>query len=124
MRKVLLGAALTAALALTTLPEVAAATHFRLEQSNPEAGASVDLVTEVRLVFSQEPQEGSTSIRILDAAGQPVVQGELTVDREDPRVQMLLLEGPLDAGEYRVVWRAMAADGHVVRDEFSFTVVP
>jgi methionine-rich copper-binding protein CopC len=122
MHKVLVAAAVIAFLALSVLPTGATSVHFRLEESVPEAGATVEAVTEVRLVFSQEPQEGSTSIRILDAAGEPLVPGELTVDSEDSRVQILMLEGPLQPGAYRVMWRAMAADGHVVRDEFGFKV--
>jgi methionine-rich copper-binding protein CopC len=107
-----------------TLGVSATVAHFRLERSEPAAEAVVAEVAEVRLWFSQEPQSGSTSIRVVNAAGELVPAAEVAASTDDPRVQFLALDGPLLSGAYRVFWRAMAADGHVVRDEFVFTVGP
>ena len=101
-----------------------AAMHFRLERSAPEAGATVRAPAEIRLWFPEEPQAGSTSIRVVDAAGELAVDGAVEPDPDDAKIQVLPTGGPLDPGEYRIVWRAMAADGHIVRDEFTFTVEP
>lgn len=124
MRHVLSCTVLIALLVLSFLPADGAGLHFRLERSSPEAGAAVEEVTEVRLWFSEEPQAGSTSIRVLDASGELVSTGEPRADEKDARVQVLALNEPLVTGAYTVMWRAMAADGHVVRDEFDFTVGP
>lgn len=96
--------------------------HFTLSQSAPEAGATLASPAEVRLWFTQVPQEGTTSIRLVDADGGLVHTGDVVQDPEDGQVFSIALHGTLAGGEYTVAWRAMGEDGHVVRDEFSFSV--
>lgn len=120
----------TAVFALVTLVWVAAsahrtqpdtALHFQLERSEPAADTTVASVSEVRLWFSQGAQEGATSIRLINASGEPVPTGELT-SSDDHSEHAVAVTTPLAPGEYTVVWRSMAADGHVIRDDFAFTV--
>lgn len=112
-------------LALATLtaatPEPTAR-HFALSKSSPEAGATVSAPSEIRLWFTQEPQDGTTSIRLVEAddAGVHVMDAEQ--DAEDPTVFYAMVHGSLPAGTYTVSWRGMGQDGHVVRDTFEFTV--
>ena len=96
--------------------------HFALSQSAPEAGATIESPSEVRLWFTQAPQEGTTSIRLVDADGGLVHTADVVRDPEDGQVFSIALHGTLAAGEYTVAWRGMGEDGHVVRDEFSFSV--
>ncbi len=96
--------------------------HFALSQSSPEAGATIESPSEVRLWFTQAPQEGTTSIRLVDADGGLVHTADVVRDPEDGQVFSIALHGTLAAGEYTVAWRGMGEDGHVVRDEFSFSV--
>lgn len=100
-----------------------AAFHFGLSRSQPEAGASVAAPTEVKLWFTEEPQEGTVSIRLLEAADAGVHVMDPVEDPDDPRAFSVALHGSIPEGTYTVSWRGMAADGHVVRDSFEFTVV-
>lgn len=96
--------------------------HFALSRSVPEADAEVAPPAEVRLWFTEVPQESSMSVRLIDAAGEPVETGALGHDPEDGRIFFLPVEGTLPAGAYTVSWRAIGQDGHVVRGDFGFTV--
>lgn len=96
--------------------------HFALSKSSPEAGASVESPTEVRLWFTQEPQEGSTQIRLLEAEEAGVHVADVVQDSDDPLAFYVELHGDLAPGSYTVSWRGMGADGHVVRDTFEFEV--
>jgi methionine-rich copper-binding protein CopC len=96
--------------------------HFALSKSAPEAGASVESPTEIRLWFTQEPQEGSTQIRLLAAEEAGVHVADVVQDSDDPLAFYVELHGELAPGSYTVSWRGMGADGHVVRDTFEFEV--
>lgn len=119
-RSVFLAAA--AASILTALPTLADTVHFGLARSVPAADATVPAVDEVTLWFTQEPQENSMSIRLLDGAGQPVAGGRVRPNADDGKAFTLGLDDPLAGGTYRVGWRAIGQDGHVVRGDFAFAV--
>ncbi len=95
--------------------------HLQLDRSAPEAESTVAPPSEIRLWFSQAPQAAGTSLRLI-REGEPLEIADLKPDAEDATVYAVALESPLAAGSYTVAWRAMAADGHVVRGEFPFTV--
>lgn len=96
--------------------------HLALEKSEPAADAVVPEVGEVTLWFTQAPQEATTSIRVVDSGGDVVPASEPTAASDDGTVFTSSMEQPLAEGAYQVVWRAMAADGHVVNGDFGFTV--
>lgn len=96
--------------------------HLALEKSEPAADAVVPEVSEVTLWFTQEPQEGTTSVRVVDSAGDVVPASEPSAAPDDGTVFTTVLEERLEEGSYQVVWRAMAADGHVVNGDFGFRV--
>ena len=96
--------------------------HFELSKSAPEAGAELASPSEVRLWFTEVPQEGTTSIRLVDAAGDAVHTSDVAQDSEDEYAFGVTLHGALSPGEYTVAWRAMGGDGHVVRGDFAFSV--
>lgn len=98
--------------------------HLALVKSAPAADERVQTVAEVRLWFNQVPQDKATSIRVLDAAGTAVALGDVTPDASDAKVQVAKVPASLPAGTYTVAWRTMSPDGHVVRDQFGFTVAP
>ena len=113
-------ALLTIALAAAT--SAAAPPHFELARSEPAAGDTVSAVSSVSLWFSEPPQEGSVSIHLLDAASELVPAGDPVADDEDPSLYRIKSSDPLPTGDYVVTWRGMGDDGHVVRDDFDFTV--
>ena len=96
--------------------------HLTLSRSTPAANSSVAPPTEIRLVFSQQPQRGSTSVTLTGAGGSTVEGGAATVDPENDRSFSSAISTPLAAGNYTVAWRTMASDGHVIRGDFRFVV--
>ena len=102
-------------------PASAADFHFRLERTAPAADSTVAPPEEVRLWFSEGAQEGATSIRLLDPAGELVATGDLW-SSEDRSEHAVAVSTGLADGSYTVAWRSMAGDGHVQRGEFQFTV--
>ena len=117
-----------AALCMLVVGTLAAAlpaevSHFSLSRSSPEAGSSVEMPSEIRLWFTEEPSEGTTQIRLLEAEDAGVHVMDVVQDEEDGRSFFIQLHGELAPGTYNVSWRAMGADGHVVRDAFEFVVV-
>lgn len=112
---------LAAALGGVPTGEAADGLHLRLERSEPAADSVVTPPSEIRLFFSQSTQEGATSIRLLDSAGEPVPTGRPQAS-DDHTVHYVAVEHELESGRYTVAWRTMAQDGHVVRGDFDFTV--
>ena len=96
--------------------------HFELSKSAPEAGAEVGSPSEIRLWFTQVPQDATTSIRLIDGAGDAVHTSDVMQDDEDGQQFSVMIHGQLPSGEYTVAWRAMGEDGHVVRGDFTFSV--
>ena len=109
-----LGLALTSALDHLAL-------HFALSKSEPAADATVSPPAELRLWFTEAPQNNSTSIRLM-AGGAPVETGPAMPDSGDDKVYSVAIGHTLEAGGYHIAWRSMAADGHVVRGEIPFSV--
>lgn len=114
--------ALSALLALGTLG-AATVPHFDLEKSSPEADAMVHEIEAVTLWFTEEPAEGSVTVRLLDGSGEPVEGLSAKVHEEDATAYVMALPEGLAQGKYTVAWRGMGADGHVVRGDFAFTVM-
>ena len=119
---------LCAALSVVLMLVLTAATppspvpHFGLSTSSPEAGSTVEAPGEVRLTFTEEPQEGTVQIRVVEAADADVHVMDAAQDTENPAVFYVELHGTLPPATYTVSWRGMGADGHVVRATFEFTV--
>ena len=96
--------------------------HFDLEKSMPEADATVQEIEAVTLWFTQEPAEGSVSVRLIDASGEPMEGFEAKAHEDDAKVFAVATPDGLAPGNYTVAWRGIGADGHVVRGNFAFTV--
>ena len=95
--------------------------HFSLSKSEPAADATVSPPEHLHLWFTQAPQDNSMSVRLL--TGDAVVEtGPAIPDAEDDKVYSVAIGRTLEEGGYSIAWRAMAADGHVVRGEIPFTV--
>lgn len=116
------GCALLMALGLTLTGSLDhRAVHFALSKSEPAAESTIAPPDELRLWFTQAPQQNSLAVHLM--AGDDVVETDPAVaDPDDDTVYSVTVESALDAGGYSIVWRAMAADGHVVRGEIPFTV--
>lgn len=110
------------AAAVLTAPAAAHSLHFELARSVPAAGATVENVSEVRLWFTEAPQDSTVAVHLIDAEGDLLDTPAPAPDPEDEKVRFVPLPNGLTSGHYTVAWRGMGDDGHVVRGEFAFSV--
>lgn len=106
-----------AALILTLTP--AALAHSLLIASVPAAGTTVSTAPAVALRFNNRVEKKLSRIRLVSAGG----DAQILPLRTDGAVDTL--EAPLPSlasGRYRVEWRVLSTDGHVVSGAFAFTL--
>jgi methionine-rich copper-binding protein CopC len=96
--------------------------HASLVRSSPARRATLTTAPDrVQLWFNEAVEPRFSSVSVRDAAGQPVDLGDARVDPEDPKRLTVGLQ-PLQRGTYRVRFRVLSVDGHVVESEFPFTL--
>jgi hypothetical protein len=107
--------------ALVLLAPATVAAHAELETATPEEGATVEgSPPEIIAVFSEALLTDGSGISLRDSAGDRVARGD--VDPDDPE-RLIIDEIPeLAPGEYEVQWQARTDDGHIERDDWTFTV--
>jgi methionine-rich copper-binding protein CopC len=71
--------------------------------------------------FNNRIEKRVSAVRLVDAAG-AAQAARIAADGEPNELRALV--PPLGAGLWRVEWRVLSADGHVVRGTFSFRVTP
>ena len=118
----LLSAALVAA-AVMVPTRADAIRHLRLLRSFP-AKDTVMLASpdSIRLWLSEPPELATTTVTLRNGAGRPMTLGKLTGRKAKGSPVSAEVSRPLPPGQYRVSWRTMSRDGHVVRDSFPFSV--
>lgn len=106
---------------LLALAAAPAAAHASLLETVPADGAAVDEPpTEVTLRFNEDVQAPTAGVRVFDSDGERVDSGDPVLTGSD---QIGVgLDAGLDDGTYVVTWRALSADGHLVRGAFVFSV--
>ena len=114
-------AAIALALAAFGATTCSALAHADLRASEPAEGAVLPASPDRIALFFTEPMR-VTSLRLLDEAGQ-----ERPLRREGPRTGAVAearasLPGLLPPGAYRVEYRGLSADGHVVGGAVRFRV--
>ena len=95
--------------------------HSLLLSSVPPAGAVVPGASAVTLRFNNRIEKKLSRIRLVPEKG----EAQTLAPRSDGPVDGL--EAPLPAlttGRYRVDWRVLSTDGHVVSGTFAFSVSP
>jgi copper resistance protein C len=98
--------------------------HASLVRSSPARRATLATAPDrVQLWFNEAVEPRFSSVSVRDAAGQSVDLGDARVDPEDPKRLTVGLR-PLGRGTYRVRFRVLSVDGHVVESEFPFTLRP
>lgn len=112
-----------AVLALLTLPTAAAA-HEQLRDSTPARGDTLAAVPDqIRLTFVNPLQLDLAHLTLLGPQG-PIALGELRRASNAPHVLVAEIHGPLTAGEHTVRWQVAGPDGHPVRGEYTFHILP
>jgi hypothetical protein len=101
----------------------AAAAHAKLVRSKPAAEAELGAAPKaVTLWFNETPEADFSNVKVLDAAGQVIVDGA-PVATQDRKALELTLSATLAPGSYTVRYRVIAVDGHVLEGSFTFRVV-
>ncbi|MBI2916984.1 MAG: copper resistance protein CopC/CopD [Chloroflexi bacterium] len=108
---------------LWLLPAGLAYAHASLVSADPAPNSAVQQAPErVTVGFSEPLEAGFSDIRVLDAQGRRVDQGDSAVDSQRPTVMSVTLQ-PLPNGTYTVVWTTLSAvDGHLLRGSYVFHV--
>jgi methionine-rich copper-binding protein CopC len=115
MRLIVLGAAVLVAAA-------PASAHSLLLESSPAAGAVVAAPpAQIALRFNNRIEKPLSSVRLLGPDGAPVTLAAVVGGAPD---RLVAAVPALGAGRYRVEWRVLSADGHLVSGAFSFAVAP
>ena len=112
--------------ALAVAPATAlAAMHLRLVRAEPAVNGTITRPpTVIRLVFSQQPELATTSVRLRGPDSAQIALGPVRRDTAGNVGVAAEIRGKTGPGRYTVSWRTMARDGHVMRGEYAFTVVP
>ncbi|WP_062079078.1 copper resistance CopC family protein [Demequina globuliformis] len=97
----------------------AATAHTELRSSDPEAGATVDTLDSVSLVFSSAILDIGSELILVDSAGDTHA---LTPEYPDPTVVSAAVDTQLPAGDTVLQWRIVAEDGHPIEGEVAFTL--
>jgi copper transport protein len=97
--------------------------HAALVRSEPGANAFLKLPpSDVTLVFSESVDARSSTLRVLDARGQPVAASEPVVLSDGATFRATLPKLP--PGIYNVLWSNVSnIDGHALLGSFPFTVL-
>lgn len=96
--------------------------HTELVNSIPQGESVINsLPPEVNVTFAEDLIDigNSNSISVLNPSGEEMSQGKVTV--AGPTLSKALITSE-KIGKYKVQYRAVASDGHVIKGEFSFTV--
>src|SRR5256885_2384029 len=102
---------------------VAVLTHALLAASDPAAGATLaHSPAQVVITFTEQPDAGLSSIRVLDASGRALTQARPQAVTGRPST--LKVDVPtLANGVYTVSWRTVSkVDGHLGAGSYSFGV--
>jgi copper transport protein len=117
--------ALAAVLALLWLAAAGmpAGAHALLRESDPPAGSSLERAPDrVVLTFTERPEPGLSSIRVLDSGGRQVERGQAAPVQGSP-LQFAVGLGDLADGTYTVTWRVVSRDdGHLTDGSIAFGV--
>lgn len=111
-------------IALATTFSMLAVAHAGLERTLPVAGSVVrEPPPRVTLWFSQRLEPAFSTVRVLSSNGERVDDGDARIDATDARMFSVSLR-KLSPGTYRVRWRVLSVDTHVVEGDFTFDVGP
>lgn len=108
---------------LAGLLPAAASAHAELESTTPKRGAVLRAAPE-RVVFRfSEPVEGSFgAVRVFDAAGRRVDEGDAYHPDDRSSAIAVDLRGGLPDGTYTATYRVVSADSHVISSGIVFSV--
>ena len=108
-------------LALLTWPQAALA-HATVVRAEPGFDEVVpQSPTEVRVQFSEPVKLGADALAVVAPSGKRVDRRDARLDERDPTLVRVSVQAG-ETGTYRVVWRVLSADAHVVAGSYTFSV--
>jgi len=98
--------------------------HAKLVRSDPAAGSSLrEAPSRIKLVFTEKPELSLSSIRLVTPSGDTVRLTDLILDSADAHSVIGETPGASETGEYQILWRAAASDGHASHGVIAFSVI-
>jgi methionine-rich copper-binding protein CopC len=98
--------------------------HAYLVKSLPAQRAVLHRApNKIQLWFNERLEPRYSSLSIVGDDGRAVEMEPSAVDPNDAKLLTATVKA-LTAGRYRVEFRVLSVDGHVVQDQFSFTIKP
>ena len=102
-----------------TVSAAAAHAHASLAHASPSGGSAMSAAPhEVILTFTERLEAAFSNLTVVDASGTEVSQGKAQVNDNTMRISLK----PLNAGIYKVNWRAVSTDTHKIEGSFTFRV--
>lgn len=98
-----------------------AAAHPKLVSADPAVGSATVAPTKISVHLSEklEPKFSGMELKKADGSNVPVVA---KVGGKDGKTIEAKAKTKLAKGAYKVMWHAVAADGHRVKGDYNFTV--
>jgi hypothetical protein len=111
-----------ALLAGLLLPATPAGAHASLVRSTPAHRAVLGQMPDrVQLWFNERLEAAYSTVSVWNEAGAQVDGRDVTVGPEDPRRLSVAMQSR-EPGRYTVKYRVLSVDGHIVDNQFTFTV--
>jgi hypothetical protein len=102
----------------------AAWSHAQLLKSAPARRAILSRPpARVQLWFNERLEPGFSRVSVWDPQGKQVDLKDVRLGPDD-QTKLSVSLPPLEPGTYRVKFRVLSVDGHVVESEFPFTIRP
>jgi methionine-rich copper-binding protein CopC len=96
--------------------------HAMLDRAEPRVGSSVKGAPDrVELWFTEPLEPAFSTVKVVDASGHQVDDGNAAVDKGD-RTHLWVSVASIPPGRYRVIWRAVSVDTHATEGDFTFDV--
>ena len=106
-------------LLLLTVSAATAHAHASLTLTSPSEGAVVTTPPhQVSLAFTDTLEAAFSKLTVTDSSGAQVSEGKVHVNDNTMRVDLK----PLNAGIFKVNWRAVSSDTHKTEGSFTFRV--
>ncbi len=109
------------ALAVSLWPQVASA-HATVLRGEPGFNEVVqEAPTEVRVQFSEPVVLATDGLIVLAPSGRRVDRRDARIDERTPSIARVGIEAN-EPGTYRVIWRAVSDDAHIIAGSYTFSI--
>ena len=96
--------------------------HAQLIKAEPARRAALDRApAQIRLWFNEEIEGAYTTLTVSDANKKLVTNAKPKVVADDPK-SIILPMPKTNPGKYKVKFRVLSVDGHIVDSTFNYTV--